>query len=179
MFKRLQPGEKKHSKRIATVAAVYAVAPFVRSPEDFLQGLMPRQPAAKAKARNRAKTAAVRPRPVAKRVWASLEHEPAEVVAEAMLEAERHDPERVKRWVVLVDGAETQLDLVEAGAAAYGVDVTVILDIIHVVEYVCAHSGETDHPFRLQTDHLFRRKPITRSDANRSPVGAKRRGTKS
>ena len=76
----------------------------------------------------------MRPRPVAKRVWASLEHEPAEVVAEAMLEAERHDPERVKRWVVLVDGAETQLDLVEAGAAAYGVDVTVILDIIHVVE---------------------------------------------
>ena len=95
---------------------------------------MPRQPAAKAK--NRAKTAAVRPRPVAKRVWASLEHDPAEVVAEAMLEAERHDPERVKRWVVLVDGAETQLALVEAGAAAYGVDVTVILDIIHVVEYV-------------------------------------------
>ena len=58
----------------------------------------------------------MRPRPVAKRVWASLEHEPAEVVAEAMLEAERH-----------------QLDLVEAGAAAYGVDVTVVLDIIHVV----------------------------------------------
>ena len=137
-FNRLQPGEKKHSKRMATVAAVYAVAPFVRSPEDFLQSLMPRQPAAKAKAKtkNRAKTPAVRPRPVAKRVWASLEHDPAEVVAEAMLEAERHDPERVKRWVVLVDGAETQLALVEAGAAAYGVDVTVILDIIHVVEYV-------------------------------------------
>ena len=133
-FNRLQPGEKKHAKRMATVAAVYAVAPLVRSPEDFLQSLMPRQPAAKAK--NRAKTAAVRPLPVAKRVWASLEHDPAEVVAEAMLEAERHDPERVKRWVVLVDGAETQLALVEAGAAAYGVDVTVILDIIHVVEYV-------------------------------------------
>ena len=137
VFNRLQPGEKKHAKRMATVAAVYAVAPFVRSPEDFLQSLMPRQPAAKTKkARNRAKTAAVRPRPVAKRVWASLEHEPAEVVAEAMLEAERHDPERVKHWVVLVDGAETQLDLVEVGAAAYGVHVTVILDIIHVVEYV-------------------------------------------
>ena len=137
VFNRLQPGEKKHAKRMATVAAVYAVAPFVRSPEDFLQSLMPRQPAAKTKkARNRARTAAVRPRPVAKRVWASLEHEPAEVIAEAMLEAERHDPERVKHWVVLVDGAETQLDLVEVGAAAYGVHVTVILDIIHVVEYV-------------------------------------------
>ena len=68
-FNRLKPGEKKHSKRMATVAAVYAVAPFVRSPEEFLQSLMPRQPVAKTKAK-RAKTPAVRPRPVAKRVWA-------------------------------------------------------------------------------------------------------------
>ena len=30
-FQHLRPGEKKHSKRMATVAAVYAVAPFVRS----------------------------------------------------------------------------------------------------------------------------------------------------
>ena len=127
-FKRLKPGEKKHSKRMATVAAVYTVAPFVRSPEEFLQSLMPRPPGAKARV--------VRPRPVAKRVWASLEREPLEVVAEATLEAERQDPEHVKRWVALVDGAETQLDLVEASAAAYGVDVTVVLDIIHVAEYV-------------------------------------------
>ena len=100
----------------------------MRSPEEFLRSLMPRQPGAKPPQ--------VRPRPVAKRVWASLQRESWEVVAEATLEAERHDPEHVKRWVVLVDGAETQLDLVEASAAAYGVDVTVILDIIHVVEYV-------------------------------------------
>ena len=31
-------------------------------------------------------------------VWASLEREPWEVVAEATLEAERQDPEQVKRW---------------------------------------------------------------------------------
>ena len=116
---RLRPGEKKHAKRMATVAAVYSVAPFVRSAEDFLQSLMPPQPGDKTQARTkRAKAPAVRPRPVAKRVWASLEREPGEVVAEALLEAERHDPDRVKHWVVLVDGAETQLDLVEAGAAA-------------------------------------------------------------
>ena len=40
-FHRLKPGEKKHSKRMATVAAVYTTAPFVRSPEDFLESLMP------------------------------------------------------------------------------------------------------------------------------------------
>ena len=44
---------------------------------------------------------------------------------------------RLRAWVgALVDGAETQLDLVESSAAAYGVDVTVVLDIIHVAEYV-------------------------------------------
>ena len=76
-FKRLKPGEKKHSKRMATVAAVYTVAPFERSPEEFLQSLMPRPPGAKPRV--------ARPRPVAKRVWASLEREPVEVVAEATL----------------------------------------------------------------------------------------------
>ena len=74
-FQRLKPEEKKHAKRMATVAAVYTTAPVVRSPEEFLQTLMPRQPVAKPRA--------ARPRPVAKRVWASLEREPWEVVAEA------------------------------------------------------------------------------------------------
>jgi len=35
-------GEKKHSKPMATVAAVCTTAPFVRSAEDFLESLMPR-----------------------------------------------------------------------------------------------------------------------------------------
>ena len=108
---------------MATVAAVYGVARFVRSPEEFLQSLRLRSPGEKPRV--------VRPRPVAKRVWANLERDPWEVVTEATLEAERH-PEHVQRWVPLVDGAETQLDPVEASAAAYGGDVTVVLDIIHV-----------------------------------------------
>ena len=82
-FNRLRPGEKKHAKRMATVAAVYAVAPLVRSPEDFLQS--PDAPTAGGQGQESGQDRAVRPRPVAKRVWASLEHDPAEVVAEAML----------------------------------------------------------------------------------------------
>ena len=175
-FKRLKPGEKKHSKRMATVAAVYAVAPFVRSGEEFLQSLMPRQPVAKTK---KAKTPAVRPRPVAKRVWASLEREPWEVIAEAMLEAERHDPERVKRWVVLVDGAETQLDLVEAGAAAYGVDATVILDIIHVVEYVwkAAHVFHREGSLELAHWAWTRVQRILAGKASRVAAAMRRAAT--
>ena len=139
-FQRLKPGEKKYSKRMATVAAVYTTAPLVRSPEQFLQDLMPPQPPAQVG--NKPRPQPVRPRPVAKRVWASLEHEAWEVVADATLEAEHRDPEHVKPWVVLVDGAEMQLANARAAAAARGVEVTVIVDIIHVVEYVwtAAHA---------------------------------------
>ena len=155
-------------------AAVYGVAPFVRSVEEFLQSLMPRQPVAKTKKAKTATPPAVRPRPVAKRVWASLEREPAEVIAEAMLEAERHDPERVKRWVVLVDGAETQFDLVEAGAAAYGVDVTVVLDIIHVVEYVwkAAHVFHREGSPELACWAWTRVRDILEGKASRGGVDA-------
>ena len=170
-FKRLKPGEKKHSKRMATVAAVYTTAPFVRSPEEFLQSLMPRPPGAKPRA--------VRPRPVAKRVWASLEREPWEMVAEATLEAERHDPEHVKRWVALVDGAETQLDLVEAGAAAYGVDVTVVLDIIHVVEYVwkAAHVFHREGSPELECWAWTRVRSILEGKASRVAAAMRRAAT--
>ena len=105
---------------------------------------MPRPPGAKLRT--------VRPRPVAKRVWASLEREPWEVVAEATLEAERHDPEHVKRWVVLVDGAEPQLDLVERQefgppppTAWTSRTAPPVLDIIRdVVEYVWK-AGQVFH----------------------------------
>ena len=95
---------------MATVAAVYAVAP-VRAQRGGIPAELDAPTAGGQDQEAKTRGAAS---PVAKRVWASLEREPWEVIAEAMLEAERHDPERVKRWVVLVDGAETQLDLVEA-----------------------------------------------------------------
>ena len=44
LFTRLKKGEQKHAKRMATVAAVSAVAPFVRSPEEFLRSVMPPLP---------------------------------------------------------------------------------------------------------------------------------------
>ena len=67
------------------MAAVYTTAPFVRSPEEFLSSLMPRQPGNKTRAK--ARTQSVRPRPVAKRAWASLEREPAEVFDRSQMRA--------------------------------------------------------------------------------------------
>lgn len=81
-------------------------------------------------------TESERPTPRDKRVFASLEQSPRAVIGEAFDEALRRDPERARRWVVLIDGNATQLDAVKAEAKRVGVKVTIIVDVVHVLEYV-------------------------------------------
>ena len=94
---RLASGEKRDRKRMATVAAVYTVAPHIRTAEDVVAGLRHLRVVAEP---NRAKP----PRPEFKRVWASLEDDLGTVVAQAFDEASQRDPWRTKRWLVIVDG---------------------------------------------------------------------------
>lgn len=123
--RRLSKGEKKNRKRMAQVAAVYTVAPFVRTPEDIVGELdRTNEPAPK------------RPRPESKRVWASVEKDMEVVVRAAFEEAARRDPARKKIWVGLSDGDEDQLVLLEKLALEYGVRITIVLDLIHVTEYL-------------------------------------------
>jgi len=129
LAKRLAKGEKRNRKRMATVAAVYTVAPYVRTPEQVVRSLAPwNEPAA--------------PRPPVehKRVWASLEKEPEAVLEEAFREALRRDPQRQKNWVGLVDGNKTQLDLLNKLARQHQVQLTVVLDLMHVTEYLWSAS---------------------------------------
>jgi len=126
--KRLTKGEKRNRKRMATVAVVYTVAPFVRRPEDIVRSLAPRN--------ERAPTADPEPKPEHKRVWASLEKHPEAVLQEAFREARTRDPERVKNWVALVDGNPTQIEIFEDLAALHDIKLTIIVDIMHVAEYV-------------------------------------------
>lgn len=125
--KRLSRGEKKNRKRMALVAAVYAIAPFVRKPEDIIRELRQVEDVAEVQQR---------PKPQDKRVWASVQKDMDVVIDETFQEALRRDPERKKRWVVLIDGNKDQLKAMLAAAARYGVTVTIILDIIHVIEYL-------------------------------------------
>lgn len=125
---RLKPGEKPNRKRMSTVATVYTVAPNVRAVEEVM-GVLETQDGDRAEKRSR-------PRPENKRVFASLEKEPEEVVAEMFAEAERRDPEHKRRRVVVVDGAEHQMDLIKRETKSRGIEVTIVLDLIHVLEYV-------------------------------------------
>jgi hypothetical protein len=123
---RRSKGEKPGAKRLSTVAAVYTIAPFVRTPDQIIREL---RPAADG-------LPVARPRPEDKRVWASVEHPPEQVLWQAFEEAARRDPKREKRWCALVDGNRFQLDLLKMAAPDYGVELTVVLDLIHVSEYL-------------------------------------------
>lgn len=121
---RRAPGEKGNRKRMAQVATVYTVAPWVRTAADVLHTLRDRT------------TEDERPEVENKRVWASVEKEQRPLVREAFEEAQRRDPEHRRRWVVLVDGDRRQLAAVKAEARRLRVEVTIVLDVIHVLEYI-------------------------------------------
>lgn len=124
---RLSPGEKANRKRMAQVATVYSIAPFVRSPSDVLHTL-----------RDPEEVDTKRPRPSEKRVWASVEKSESAVIREMFAEAQRRDPEHARRWVVLVDGDISQLRAVKKEAKRLGVKITIVVDVIHVIEYLWA-----------------------------------------
>jgi hypothetical protein len=133
---RLTPGEKKNRKRMAQVATVYSVAPWPRTAADVVHP------------RRAPDIDTTRPRPHDKRVWASVEQSPRTVIRAAFEEALRRDPEQKRRWVVLVDGEPKQLRAVKAEARRAGVKVTILVDVVHVLEYLWdaarALFGETN-----------------------------------
>ena len=127
--KRLSKGEKKNRKRMAEVAAVYDLTPQPRSELDILGDLDRKRPEKRPRARN-------------KRVWASLEKSTTNVIDEMFAEALRRDPNRVRTWVVLVDGNKTQIREIRTVAKRLGVKITMILDLIHVIEYLWAAAWD-------------------------------------
>lgn len=127
---RLSPGEKKGRKRMAELACVYDIAPEPRTSAD----VMPRT----SKERKAVQESKSRPRARASAKWlsASLIKDIPAMVASGFSEADRRDPDHQRTWVVLVDGNRTQIDAIEAEAARRGVKVTIIIDLIHVLEYL-------------------------------------------
>jgi hypothetical protein len=119
---RLSRGEKANRKRMAEVAAVYTVEPVVRSPADVM-----------ASHDDGPKEA-----PKAKGKWltASVADDAADVIAKAFSEAERRDPGHSHVWVALVDGNNHQIDRIRAEAKRRDVDLTIVCDFVHVLEYL-------------------------------------------
>lgn len=125
---RLSRGEKRNRKRMAEVGAVYDITPVVRAPADII-------------ASSGAPSGAVReptPAPKARDKWvtASVDKTTAQVIAAIFDEACRRDPAHRRPWVALVDGNAHQISRIQAEAAQRDVKVSIVLDFVHVLEYL-------------------------------------------
>src|SRR6266511_700018 len=58
-------------------------------------------------------------------------------VAAVYDEADRRDPDHQRAWVALVDGNAHQIDRIRAEARARKRTVPIVVDFIHVLEYIC------------------------------------------
>ena len=120
---RLSKGEKRNRKRMAEVGAVYDVTPVVRNPTDII-GSDPH--------------ADKPPAPTAKNKWltASVVDDAATVISQIFGEAQRRDPDHQRTWIAMVDGAKHQIDRIETEAKARQVEVHIVCDFVHVLEYI-------------------------------------------
>src|SRR5437660_12270521 len=94
---RLTKGQKANRKRMATVAAVFIRAPWVRSPEQVVESLFRTE-------RQTSAAGQTPPRPENKRVWASLLKGKTAVMKEVAQEMQRRDPQGIKTRVAVTDG---------------------------------------------------------------------------
>ncbi len=134
---RLSKGEKRTRKRMAEVGSVFGVVPAPRTPADIIATAtsQPEDP----------HTRVAGPGTVGKWLTASVTAEASQVIAAVFDEAQRRDPDHQRTWIALVDGNHHQIDQITAPARTRGVDITIIVDFIHVLEYVwkaawCFHA---------------------------------------
>jgi hypothetical protein len=158
---RLAPGEKPNQKRMATVACVFDTRPASRRAHDVIH-----PPGGRTGLRT------PRPGPKAENKWctASVIHPPEQVIADAFDQAHARDPHHHRPWIVLVDGAHHQLDLIHAEAKRREITVHVLLDFVHVAEYIwtAAHAFHTPGSDEAQTWAATYLTTILAGQANRT-----------
>jgi hypothetical protein len=124
---RLAPGEKPARKRMAALGTVYDAVPAVRRPHDVI-----------AVPGGRSGDREVRPGPHATSKWltGSVVQDTEPLVGQVFDQAEARDPGHHRTWVVLVDGARHQIEVIQAEAARRGVSVHIVVDLVHCLEYL-------------------------------------------
>lgn len=158
---------QKNRKRMAEVATVYDLEAQPRSPEDIVRELRQSGP---HKPRPRAKN---------KRVWASLERSVPDIIDEAFVEAGLRDERHQRRWVAVVDGNEDQIRSIHGVARSAGVQVTLVVDFIHVLGYLW-NAGKAlagDDPTAIEAWVAERSSLILEGKASSVAAGIRRSAT--
>jgi hypothetical protein len=127
--KRAGTGEKKGCKRMAETGCVFDVVPpeQPRTPEQVM-GPGPGPAATRPRAENR---------------WYACDITAGRdvTIGKVFAEADRRDPGHARTWIALVDGDIYQLGLFQAAAAARGITLVIVIDFIHVLEYLWKAAG--------------------------------------
>ena len=121
--KRAGTGEKKGCKRMAETGAVFDVTPGrPRTPEQVM----------------RPDPGGCTTAPRAQDRWYACDITAGRdvTIGKVFAEADRRDPGHARTWIALVDGDNYQLGLFRAAAAARGITLAIVIDFIHVLEYL-------------------------------------------
>ena len=166
---RLSPGEKKDRKRMAMVGTVYTVKRNPRSPESVMNLGQQADNVVKFRAPLRNK-----------RVWASVERDGEQVIEEAFDEALKRDPKQERQWVIVVDGHPHQLKMIERIARKKQVKVSIVMDFIHVLEYLwkaahCLHDKNNESIEQWVEKQALK---VLRGESDRVARGMKQSATK-
>lgn len=117
-----------HDHRMVVVTLNWDQTPRPRTSEDITEQFKPRA--------ERSRDRIDLPRPGRRRVRATLKHSQREAIVEMFDEAARRDPRSERRWVVLIDGSDSQREQVLAEARRRDVPVDLVLDLIHALHYL-------------------------------------------
>ena len=171
---KLKSGEKANRKRMAQLGTVYEVAPFFRTADDIVGELESLTKPGTREPRPR------RPRPANKRVFGSVAKVATSVIDEGFREALGRDPKGKRRWVVLLDGSDEQLQAVKRTARRCRVSITIIVDLIHLIEYLwsaayCFHPAGSDDARNWVVQRV--RKLLTGADPAQVAAGIRRAAT--
>src|SRR6266545_1322710 len=131
---RLASGEKQGRKRMATLGTVYDADPAPRRPHDVMTPAITLHAAPDGAGGGRRR----RKGPLATAKWltGSIATTSEQVISQVFDQADQRDPTHRRPWIVLVDGARHQLDLIRAQAARRKVTIHILVDLIHVLEYI-------------------------------------------
>ena len=122
--KRAGTGEKKGHKRMAETGCVLDVAPArPRTPEQVLRP----DPASPGK---------TAPRAVNRWYACDITAGRDVTIGKIFDEADRRDPGHRRTWIALTDGDNHQITLIRDQAARRGITVVIVIDFIHVLEYL-------------------------------------------
>ena len=81
-----------------------------------------------------------------KTLFASVRRPAGEVIADAFAEAHRRDPGHQRPWFAVVDGNNHQIQTITALAAKHGVQVPILIDLIHVTQYLWKAANSFFYP---------------------------------